>query len=429
MNEAAMQKHVSLTWQQILLAAVAIVVCALLFWNPRSQAPSWIYPYFSGAANLGPDLAWRVDTDAYTAFEQMTYGEQLNHRFERSDSPNLAAYSVLDRGYVFIIWIAQNLLFWLPQIKAVIWLQIIFHALSSLWVANRLSTRRQQLIFMLAYALNPVVLHFVTFAYHYYWQVIPSLAWLWYERQEATRLRRTLPVLLLVLAGAFLIRQSTIIVSLLILSCLAWQHRKAAGWIAVAAFLAFALVAKNPSQPWHTAYVGIGAYPNATGIALDDESGYKAFKDITGIRIDTTPPNGNYYDEKIRAQYYEVLKQQLTSYAKSHPLELARNSALNILQGFSVGYPVGHPMLAYVSAAIGLAALLAMLACGMYVKIALLLGGVAGFIVYYPPIPAYMFGNYLLLSLALAAGIDQLAAAGRSGTFGRYLKERLFRQP
>ena len=425
-----MNKRVSLNWQQILLAAGAILACALLFWNPHSQSSSWIFPYFSGAANLGSDLAWRVDVNGFAQFATLPYSEQMNFRFGRVDLPNLAAYSVLDKGYIYVIWLAQTIMFWLPQIKAVIWLQIVFHILSSLWVICWLSSRRQQVIFLLAYAANPIVLHFVTFAYHYYWQVIPSLAWFWYESREGASSGRRIGLLALVLAAAFLIRQSTVIVSLLILVYAAWRNRTVIGWAAVVCFLAFVMIAKNPSQPWHTAYVGIGAYPNAAGIALDDESGYKLFKESTGIRINTAPPDGNYYDEQVRGRYYGVLKERIVEYAAEHPVQLAKNAALNVLQGYSVGYPVGQHLLAYASAFIGMVFLLALLLHRMYLISALILAGVAGFVAYYPPIPAYMFGNYLLLSLGLAGIVDQICQPdGRIAALGRSLKERLFRLP
>lgn len=426
-GDVVMEKKVQLTWPQYLLAAGAMIACALLFWNQKSQASSWIYPYFSGAANLGFDLAWRVDMTAFADFAGMSYGQQMDYRFMRTEASNLAAYSVLDKGYVYVIWLAQNLLFWLPQIKAVIWFQVLFHVVSSLWVLGQLASRRQQVIFMLAYAVNPIVLHFVTFAYHYYWQVIPSLAWFYYEARGQAKTDRRLYMLVLILAAAFLIRQSTAIVSLFILGYAAWRRRTVLAWGVVACFLVFAVIAKNPSQPWHTAYVGIGAYPNDARIELSDESGYSLFKDRTGIKINTTPPNGNYYDEKVRGQYYEVLKDQLTGYAKDHPLQLVRNALLNVVQSFSVGYPVGHLTLAYASAIVGLIALVVLAIRRMYVTIALIFAGVAGFVAYYPPIPAYMFGNYLLLSLALASIVDQIGNSGWLVASGRYLKKRLFR--
>jgi len=393
--------------QHYLLAACAIIVCALLFWNQKSQSPSWIYPFFSGAANLGIDLAWRVDMSAFADFAVMSYGQQMEYKFYQTDSSNLSAYSVLDKGYVYVIWLAQNLFFWLPQIKAVIWFQILFHVVTSLWVLGQLRSRLKQVVFMLAYAANPVVLHFVTFAYLYYWQVLPSLVWFFYEAKGEDRRNRDLYLILLILATAFLIRQSTAIISLFILSYAAWQGRKAIAWVVVIFFLAFVIVAKNPSQPWHTVYVGIGAYPNDSGIELSDEYGYKLFKDKTGIQIDTTPPNGNYYYEKVRGQYYDVLKEWLVIYAKDHPLQLMRNALLNVTQSFSVGYPVGHLALSYASSFAGLIVLVALVIRRMYVTVTLIFTSVAGFICYYPPIPAYMFGSYLLLTLALTRLVDK----------------------
>jgi hypothetical protein len=424
-----MKRAIPLKWQHYLLAAGVMLACALLFWNQKSQASSWIYPYFSGAANLRGDFVWRVDMTAFSNFARMSYAQQMEYRFLRTTSSNLATYSVLDIGYVYVVWLAQTLLFWLPQIKAVIWFQIFFHVVSSLWVLRQLGSRRQQLIFMLVYAANPIVLHFVTFAYHYYWQVIPSLAWFHYEVTSDATTKRRLYMLALALAVAFLIRQSTIIVSLFILGYAAWRLRTMAAWLAVACFLVFAVAVKNPSQPWHTAYVGIGAYPNNAGIELSDESGYSMFMDKTGIQINTTPPNGNYYDEKVRGQYYVILKDQLGRYAKDHPLQLGRNALLNVMQSFSVGYLVGHLTLAYASAIAGLITLVALVMRRMYVTIALIFAGVAGFVAYYPPIPAYMFGNYLLLALALTSIVDQIGNLRACVAFRRYLKERLFRLP
>lgn len=424
-----MGKRFSLTWQQMLMATCAMLICALLFWNPKSQSSSWIFPYFSGAANLGWDFVWRVDQIGFPSFANIPYVQQMDYRFASSDLADLSTYSVLDKGYIFVIWVAQNIFIWLPQIKAVIWLQIFFHIASSLWVLGRLGSRLPQIIFLLAYAANPVVLHFVTFAYHYYWQVIPSLAWFWFMTREESRVVRDIYLLALVLSLAFLIRQSTVIVSIFILSYGAWRYKKAMGWGAVVCFLAFVMFVKNPSQPWHTAYVGIGAYPNNANIELDDESGYRMFKNATGIQINTTPPDGNFYDESIRSQYYGVLKEQVIDYWHENPLQLIRNAALNTLQGFSVGYPVGHLSLAYVSACIGLIFLAILVARRMFVMITLIFAGVAGFSAYYPPIPAYMFGNYLLLSIALISIIEQGGNSSVAVTLVRYLKERLFRLP
>ncbi len=247
--------------------------------------------------------------------------------------------------------------------------------------------------------------------------------------REESKSVQDIYLLALVLSLAFLIRQSTVIVSIFILSYGAWRYKKAVGWGAVVCFLAFVMFVKNPSQPWHTAYVGIGAYPNDASIELDDESGYRMFKNVTSIQINTTPPDGNYYDESIRSQYYSVLKERVIGYLQENPIQLIRNAALNTFQGFSVGYPVGHLSLAYVSACIGLVFLATLIAQRMFVMVALIFAGVVGFSAYYPPIPAYMFGNYLLLSIALINIIEQGGNSSVAVALVRYLKERRHRLP
>lgn len=159
-------------------------------------------------------------------------------------------------------------------------------------------------------------------------------------------------------------------------------------------FFIFAIAFKNPSQPWHTAYVGIGAYQNSAGIELSDQSGYKRFLEQTGIQIEIDSPYGNIYDPNVRESYYSNLRDGLMSYAKEHPWQLAKNALLNVLQSFSVGYPVDHKKLAYASAFLGLIVFIILIKTRLYFILVLAFANVAGFAFYFPPIPAYMFGNY-----------------------------------
>lgn len=401
-----------LDWWAQALAAVAIVLCALLFWNQSSQTSAWTYPYFSGAVNLGTDLAWRIDATAYTDFAKLTYAEQMEFKFVPSAPENLIPYSILDRGYVFVVWIAQTLIFWLPQIKAVLWFQVLFHVFSVVWVLRLLPTKRQQLIFFVGYGVNPVVLHFVTFAYLYYWQVVPSLLWIVYESRNGDSLNQKVYWMVAAMMAAFLIRQSTILVSLLALGYIVRRERTVHAWISLLLVVGFVVFAKNPSQPWHTAYVGLGAYPNAAGIELSDEAGYSKFKELSGTVINTIPPDGNYYNDTVRTEYYVALRKELVGYVIVHPQEVVRNALVNSAQSFSLGYVVNHRNISYLSAGVGLLVLLIMAWQGMYFCMALLYAGVAGFVLYFPPIPAYMFGNYLLLVWMLAQPLDRLTVTG-----------------
>jgi hypothetical protein len=218
----------------------------------------------------------------------------------------------------------------------------------------------------------------------------------------------SLCLLALFLAAAFMIRQSTLIVSILILSVIAWQARKVAPWVILFLFFVFAIFCKNPTQPWHTAYVGIGAYSNTVGIELSDQSGYKRFFDQTGIKIEVDSPRGNLYNQNVIGQYYSILKDGLANHVIKYPLQMVRNAALNVFQSFSAGYPVAHPKLAYASAFLGLIVLMILIKERLYSIIALSFANVAGFVFYYPPIPAYMFGNYFLLALALVTVVSRI---------------------
>jgi hypothetical protein len=87
-------------------------------------------------------------------------------------------------------------------------------------------------------------------------------------------------------------------------------------------------------------------------------------------------------------------------------MELLRNTSLNLAQSFALGYMTKSQMLSYFSAGIGVVVMLVMAWHGMFLSMALLLAGVAGFVLYFPPIPAYMFGNYLLLAWVLVHVVD-----------------------
>lgn len=407
----------------MVVTVAAMLVGAIIFWNQGSQGSNWIYPYFSGAANLSLDLAWNINSGEFPSFAQLPYAEQLEFEFARGQVGDLMPYSILDRGYVFIIWIAQTLFFWMPSIKAVLWFQVAVHVVSVLWVLSLLQSTRQRLIFFIAYGVNPIVLHFVTFAYHYYWQVLPLLLWLAYEARRGLRLERKVYWMLVVMMAIFLIRQSTVLLSLFMLGYWAWKERTVHAWLALLAMLVFVLMFKNPSQPWHTAYVGLGAYPNTAGIELSDESGYSRYQELTGTQIKTSLLDGNYYDDTVRSAYYQALRNELIEYVTKHPEELIRNATLNVAQSFSFGYMTRSLMLSYMSAGIGALVVLIMAWQGMWLRMALLLAGVAGFVLYFPPIPAYMFGNYLLLAWVFTHTLDSWIE-NRASFLSNWMRER-----
>ncbi len=392
-----------------LALALCIAACAILFSNNKLQSASWSYPYFSGASNLGLDLKWQMSKSDYENFVNLPTEQQFNYRFKKSDLTDLVPVPILDIGYLYVVWVAQTLLFWLPPIKATVWFQILFHVFTCLWIIKNLGSKRDKFIFIIIYAINPLILRYATFAFYYYWQVLPALVWFWMSQQNKIKGISTLDycVIFCVLAAAFFIRQSTALVSLFILFYAAWQQQKLRNWLAVGLFVVFLVFAKNPSQPWHTAYVGYGAYPNTAGIELPDNYGYLAYKKATGIDIDTSPIGGNYFDPKINQNYTESMQNEVFKIIAENPLTVIKNAILNTLQGFSIGYFVGNMSVTYLSSIIGLACILIFGFKKQYAQLGFLFFGVASFSTYFPPIPAYMFGNYLVLCITFIFCFDR----------------------
>ncbi len=227
--------------------------------------------------------------------------------------------------------------------------------------------------------------------------------------KEINKSNKLIPIIFfaVILWIAFLIRQSTLIISILLLCTIAWQTRKFSSLLVILIFLFFSIASKNSSQPWHTAFVGIGAYPNSLEIKLSDQSGYNYYFEKTGVKIKLDEPYDNLYDKNVRNEYYSTLKNAFMDYVRKYPLEIFRNASLNILQSFSIGYLVKYPELNYLSALFGLVILILLFKKHMYFLSILIITNVAGFIFYFPPIPAYMFSNYFLLTLALLAIVKQ----------------------
>jgi hypothetical protein len=386
-----------------------ILIFAVIFRNTGSQG-TWTYVFFSGAENLGLDLNWMISRNGFKEFIGLNHTDRLNYVFKSAADNDLVAYTLpLDVGYMFIIWFAHKIFFFFEPIKAIIVFQTLFHAVSSIWALGRLEGRKSQVIFFITYAINPLIIHFVTFDYLYYWQVLPALAWVWWiTRRETEKISNVeLISLLIFFIFCFLIRQSTLPVSLVLMACVILKERDIKVLLVSGGFLLCALLLKNNLTPWHTAFVGLGAYPNELAVELSDVSGFKHFEAETGIKVDINPIDGNWSNESFQRRYAMVLKAQYVEYASKNPEKILKNSVLNIFQGFSIGYPIGYPIFALISSFMGFMYLGVLLIYRMWVHALVLFSGVVGFAIYYPPIPAYMFGNYLILAFTFASLISK----------------------
>jgi hypothetical protein len=153
-------------------------------------------------------------------------------------------------------------------------------------------------------------------------------------------------------------------------------------------------------------YVGIGAYNNNLGInKLSDEEGFIYFQNRTGINIDTDPVNGNYSDLSIKMKYFDELKNKYISICSEYPEIIFRNALFNFFQVFSIGFIVGKPLLLIPNMIIGLFIIFFLVYTKNFIYLTAIISSACSFFLYFPPIPAYNFAAYLLLTMAILNGI------------------------
>jgi hypothetical protein len=376
----------------------------------RSQGPKWYGPYLSAAANVEWG-AFNFDLDETVRYGEMSPDERAKYRFQASEE--LVPYKHNSVGYVYFVAAATSLLPWLPDLAAIEGLQIALHVFFCIWIIYLLRSPTAKLLFLLLYALNPLVIYYVTIPFYYFVQAIPSFLIVllllaitdnrWPDRPAAFVLGIAGGA---VLGLALLTRPTTIGAVLGVFALAITTHRMRWPALAGAAVLALVVLtgrlADDQHGPWHTAYIGLGAYPNEFVTddfrpAFNDDVGYAFYLSQRGVQLDTEL-GGNYYEDEVIEDYMSLLRQEYLSVVRKDWPNVLRNATLNTLQGFSVGHvrQKGYSFQLPVAAS-GLVVLAAMAWTGQYVLILLIGATVGTFTVFAPPIPGYMYGAYALL--------------------------------
>lgn len=400
---------------QVTVSAILVLVAAVAFRTGAMQSVSWTYPYFSGAANFQRPFDWRISPSEYREVKGLEASEYLAHRHQRRSDTVLNSSN--NYGYVLVVAAARTMFPWWGEGEATIALQILCHTLIVILIQLALRSPFQKAGFLAAYGMNPFILHFVTFPFYYFWAVIPSavLALFYLKR------RISLPAVcaaVLVLYLAVLIRPSTIFVALLVFALIFYSGNRLAAVIAGLTFMAMTLLTSGhkegkTSPVWHTAYVGLGAYSNTLGISLADESAFESYTRSTGTAVSTDPVSGTMAVPQSRDVYYSFVKKRYLALANAHPWLVIRNAVMGSVQSFGPGYVVGHPLLSILSMAIGTLVMGIAVRTGQYILVAGIAAYAVAFTPYFPPIPAYLFGAYLLTTLVLLTAIEKIARQAR----------------
>jgi len=383
-----------------IIAIVTIAIASVLFENHRQMAAIFTVPFFSGAANTGIGQPWQCAPEEVSKYKLLSTEQKESYKFSSYPPSSLINYNHYNAGFVYLIIVAKQIFFWKGDIQALKAFHVLMHIIICLLIISVIERKTFKFLFLLCYGLNPLVIYFVTFPYLYFWQVLPSFAIAVVLLQNKPLRIGQFLLLATVCALAFVVRPTVILAVLFLFFLLFTINKRYTLLVSLTGFLTVFLWLWTPAGNktiWHTAYVGIGAYENPYMQGVTDNNAFALFKKKTGQNL-YLYPGGNYYDSTTFAANVRILKTEYLKIAKQIPLLLLRNAFLNFFQGFSIGYLLDYPMWTnYLSMAAGLVFFILLVINRLYKWIIAIALTNLSFSVYFPPIPAYMFGSYLLL--------------------------------
>jgi len=400
----------------LLVATIATSTSIYLFCNKGMMSISWTFPYFSGAANFHRLFNWQISPADYLVANQIL--PQNYPEYRHQETPCTIGYSLNSYGYVLVALLSRTVFYWLGDLQSVIYFQILIHlTICFFFIVFIFPSVKERLIFIFLYAANPLVIYFATFPFYYFWLCVPSACFAVLLLKPQWRSQTVMASTLLLLIS-LLIRPTTLFLCLLFYVFafkLLIKNRFLVLVPSLALFIAGALLfsSVNPRYPpWHTMYIGIGAYANNAGVSsLSDEEGYQYFSKKTGIEISTNPVSGNWGKPDLMKNYNEILKDKYIQILTTSPGTVAKNAILNLGQVFSIGYIDRRPLLSLLSSLIGYGVIAYLLICRQISWLAAIAASAASFFWYFPPIPAYNFASYLLLVCGFISSLSSRDSA------------------
>lgn len=374
----------------------------------------WTYPYMSGAANLEKLFEWRINADEYKEVENLSFEEYRKHRHKSSS--NTVSYTTNFYGYVLVVYVSKKVFPWVGDVDSVRLFQLMIHLFSCILIIALLNTYFQKYLFLLIYSSNPIIIYFVIFPFYYFWLFLPSFSiiLLLLMPKKSFFITCIFTPLMLI---TFMIRPTVILLILAFYSIAFYQIRDNKKKLITSIILIFTLViyglipkdSAEYSFPWHIAYKGIGAYPNETEVFnLYDDRGYYYFNKITGIKIDGNPISGNLSNPEIYKEYNAVIKKRYLEILREKPSMLVNNAIKNSILVFSPGYIVNRDKINVLNMFIGVLVIIIFLITKQYLLLIFIYLSALPFVLYYPPIIAYNFSAYLLISFGIINGADKV---------------------
>lgn len=393
------------------LVALAIILSATaLFHRKSSQSPVWLAPYLSGAANWKPGGEWLVDPASVDQMKAMDTLGRWKHRFEpAADRATLVKFESMDPGWMWVVWLARNLMPFLGDLCAVSILTLLVHLVLGALVCAQMGSPVARGLFVILYLANPLVIHVVSMPYYYGWQAVATLAaMLMMLSGQARRMPFFLPLLGILLL-CVVIRPNTLPLAVVAALGAAYVQRKPAQWVACALFIASLAFPPKVNKPfWHTVYVGLGAYPNSHGLFLSDDSALSAVAADGGTRM-TANIGGSFHDPAQRRQYDSHVRKLTMDIIRKSPLLPLRNAVMNVLMTFAWVYKPGLHYAAYIVLAfLGSGVLWWLVRARQYKALVGVVLTSGTIVAYFPPVAVYVVGGYAFLAFAMSHSLTPL---------------------
>jgi|SaaInl8_200m_RNA_FD_contig_121_75080_length_9522_multi_5_in_0_out_0_4 hypothetical protein len=386
---------------------IMIIFIGLRFTDFNQTMTSfWVGPVLSAAVNFDwSNLNMYVNWDEIEIFAKLSKDEFWEYNFINTN--DLMKYDYLAKGLVLLIILSKKIFFFAGDMEALQYLQYLVHIVISIFTLSLFEKKYQKILFFILYAINPLVLWVVNYPFYYFWSVIPSFIFVyWYFKKDISF--GLLSAFSVILAYIYITRPTVLLLIILFYILFSFKNGFKKAFFGFIIFFGLISIAPNLSiGPWHTMYIGIGAYSNPYNVKLDDEDGYSYYKKQTGKVVSS----GNIMVTKVKNDYYNILKERYMQIIQERPLMLLKHCVLNTIQAYSFGYSnslnqkFGNKII-YFSLLIGTIIILLLLYTKQYILF-LAIGFASGsFTLYYPPILTYMFGNFILLVIGFIGIID-----------------------
>lgn len=350
--------------------------------------------------------------EEYEVVEGLYNNEKGAYKFSEIPQTILDGDSIKKRfgymfsyGFIAYIKMAKAILPNFGDLNAIIVMNLIIHILSTLFFASLFKFRFSKVFLCLIYGLNPLVLYLATFPYYYYPAVGFSVGIMaLYKINLSNENLNSYKEVLWIIATIFFVAMRPTLLVGLIFAFLYFFYKFERRYIYLA-FIALTLAffgqikSQSTSEytPWFSAYVGFGAYNNIQGFTLTDKS---AGDFLRSYREESNPAEQKTDGEIFRSEVFEIVSDNKMLYLY--------NTTRNMLQVFGYGYHTRSQMLNYISVALGIITILLFFKLKLYFLSFVIFFSNVGYLLYFPPIAAYMGSTYVLLAFGWIFSMERM---------------------